>query len=116
MPENNAAGECGPTLFIFKGQSMPYREVIRNGTARLQTYADILPPNSVLAFREDRGGVDSTSFNNWAVLFVESVRDLTARGRNVLLIFDAYRSHLSLQLLYYFRDNGAVVYALLAHT
>lgn len=95
---------------------MPYREVLRSGEAHVQTYADLLPRNSVIAFREERGGVDSSNFLSWARLFVESVRDLTAGGRKVLLIFDAYRSHMSLDVLQLFNDNGVVVYALPAHT
>eukprot|EP00171_Calliarthron_tuberculosum_P002273 IDg2273t1 len=116
MPVISAAGQCGPTLFIFKGQRMPYREVLRHGVAHVQTYADLLPRGSVMAFREERGGVDTKNFLGWARLFVDSVRDLTANGRKVLLIFDAYRSHMSLQVIQLFHDNGVVVYALPAHT
>lgn len=116
LPVISAAGQLGPTLFIFKGQNMPYRKVLRGGEVLVETYADPLPRGSVLAFREERGGVDTKNFLEWARIFVSSVRDLTTNGRKVLLIYDAYRSHLSLQVLRLFRDNGVVVYALPAHS
>eukprot|EP00171_Calliarthron_tuberculosum_P006015 IDg6015t1 len=116
LPAISAAGSVAPPLFVFKGKKIPYREVLLGGKAVVQTYADLLPRHSLLACREDRGSVDSVNFFNWAKVFVESVRDLTAGGCKVLLIYDAYRSHMSLNVLNLFRQNGIVVYALQAHT
>jgi len=47
---------------------------------------------------------------------VFSVADLTGNDRRVLLIFDGYRSHLSLSVLELFERNNIIVYALPAHT
>lgn len=116
LPVISAAGQNGPTLFIFKGRRMPYRQILRRGVVHTETFAELLPRGSLIAFREERGGVDTKNFFEWARIFVHSVRDLTANGRKVLLIYDAYRSHLSLQVLQLFRDNGVIAYALPAHT
>lgn len=116
MPVVSAAGDCGPTLFVFKGTNVPYRNVLRNGVVVTETYSTFLPRGAVVAMREKRGGVDSTNFLSWAKEFVSHVRDLTAGGRKILLIYDAYRSHMTLAVLELFRDNNIEVLALPAHT
>eukprot|EP00171_Calliarthron_tuberculosum_P001354 IDg1354t1 len=116
MPIINAAGEAGPVLFVFKGKALPYRNVLRGGSIRSETLASYLPRGAMLACREECGGVDAANFLNWSKAFVESVRDLTANGRKVLLTYDGYRSHMSLAVLELFQSNGIVIYALPAHT
>eukprot|EP00171_Calliarthron_tuberculosum_P005712 IDg5712t1 len=116
LPVVSAAGDAGPPLFVFKGSRAPFRNVLVNGAVYQQTYASMLPRGSVVAMREKVGGVDTTNFYNWALLFIESVRDLTANGRKVLLTYDAYRAHMSLPVLELFDRKGIVVYALPAHT
>ncbi len=66
MPVVSAAGDAGPVLFVFKGKSLPYRRVARGGVIVTETFADYLPRGAVVASREDRGGVDSVNFFNWA--------------------------------------------------
>ena len=53
---------------------------------------------------------------NWGFAFVESVKDLAASKRKLLLIYDAYRSHITLNVLDLFHSNNVIVYALPAHT
>jgi len=112
----SAAGESGPPLFVFKGSRMPYRTVLKNGVAVDDTPACNLPPRSCVALRLENGGVDSENFRNWALRFVTFVSDLTEGGRKVLLTYDAYRAHLSLEVLELFSANNIIVYAVPAHT
>lgn len=81
MPVVSAAGDFGPTLFVSKGKALPYRNVVRGGHVVAESYADYLPRNAVISTRDERGGVDSDNFFQWAKLFVEHVKDLTAGGR-----------------------------------
>ena len=65
----------------------------------MQTYATYLPKGARIIMREEAGGVDSTNFLRWARRFVESVSDLTAHVRHILLTFDGFGAHLSLRFL-----------------
>ena len=56
------------------------------------------------------------NYLNCGFVFVESVKDLTANNRKLLLIYDAYRSHTTLNVLDLFHRNKIIVYALAAHT
>lgn len=58
----------------------------------------------------------SKKFRNWANKFVEFVADLTANNRKLLLIYDGYRAHLSLEVVEIFANNNIAMYALRAHT
>lgn len=116
MPVVSAAGDVGPPLFVFKGTSLPYRNVIENGNIVTQTYTTYLPRGACVAMRAEGGGIDIANFLSWAQLFVSSVKDLTSNGRKVLLTYDGYAAHMSLPVLQLFRTNNIVVYALPAHT
>ena len=116
MPVVSASGESGPPLFVFRGKRLPFREVLHNGKAEIQTYADYLPRGACLAMREEGGGADTRNFYEWAKKYVASVADLTANGRHVLLVFDGYSAHMSLRVLELFSENRVQVYALPAHT
>lgn len=64
MPVVSAAGETGPPLFISKGRQLfPCRNVVGSGTIVPETYPEYLPRGSVIACREEFGGVDSE--NSW---------------------------------------------------
>ena len=52
----------------------------------------------------------------WAKQFVEDVKDLTSGTRKFLLLYDAYRIHMSLQALTTFEQGGIMAFALPAHT
>ena len=116
MPCISAAGHFPPLLFVFKGKTLPYRRVLRNGREIHETAADILPRHSFVAVREQNGGVDRHNFLNWGMAFVDSVKDLTANNRKLILPYDAYRSHITLDVLELFNKNNIIVYALPAHT
>lgn len=51
LPVINAEGYATPPLFGLKVVCVPYRAVLRNGIAVLQTFADYLPTHSVFALR-----------------------------------------------------------------
>eukprot|EP00171_Calliarthron_tuberculosum_P022368 IDg22368t1 len=112
----SAAGDYGPTLFVFKGKTLPYRNVVRGGHVIAETYADYLPSNAVISTHAERGGVNADNYFQWARKFVEHISDLTAAGRKVLLVLDAYPAHMTMRVLEFFEKNNVVIYALPAHT
>ena len=95
---------------------MPYRKVLQSGSERIESLAPHLPHNSLVTVRQKVAWIDGESFFQCGKEFVHHVRDLTARGRKVLLTFDGYRSHMTLRVPQLFCDNGIVVYALPVHT
>jgi len=116
LPCISASGDMAPPMFVFKGKQLPFRNVVRAGEVVSETYHDHLPARAVVAMREELGGVDSSNFLAWARSFVEHVQYLVRGGRPILLIYDAYRSHMSLAVLELLLQNNIVVYALPAHT
>ena len=116
MPIINADGDCAPPLFVMKGKRVPYREVLQNGIVLPETPLSRLPRTSVLATREENGGVDKHNFLSWAYTFIDYTRDLRSGGRKILLVYDAYRSHISLEVLGVFKNHGIEIYAVPAHT
>eukprot|EP00171_Calliarthron_tuberculosum_P004807 IDg4807t1 len=94
MPVVSAEGDIGPTLFVFKGTTLPYRQVKRGDNVVTETYADFLSREALMATREDCASVNAQNFMDWAQSFVAHVKPLTAGGRKVLLTYDAYRSHM----------------------
>lgn len=77
----SAASDSGPPLFVFKGKTLPYRDVIVDGVIVTQTYAEFLLRGSCVAVRQEGDGVDSQNFLHGQKFFVSSVRDLTSNGR-----------------------------------
>jgi len=116
LPAVSASGEQSPALFVFKGVRVPYRSTRHDGVDVVQTYADFLPNESIISRRAEGGGVDGSNFFKWAVVFIEHAKPLTAGGRNVLLIFDGYRSHMTLRVIELFHMNNVIVCALPPHT
>ena len=100
----------------MKGKRVPYREVLQNGNFLPEAPLSRLPRSSVLATREENGGVDKHNFLSWAYTFVDYTRDLRTARRKILLVYDAYRSHISLEVLGVFKNHGIEIYALPAHT
>ena len=116
MPCISASGDIGPTLFLFKGIRLPYREVNVGPNRVVETPLHKLPRNSLLYFREDIAGVNTECFYKWALEFTKHVDHLTSGGRKILLTYDSYRSHMSLKVLEHFKTSNVLVYALPAHT
>ena len=116
MPVISAAGDAGPCLFVLKESQQPYRCITDYRTPKIDTLANHLPSSAVVAMRPEGGGVDQYNFLEWARHFVSHVKGLTTNGRKVLLIYDGYRSHMSLQVLQLFALSNIVVYTLPAHS
>ena len=116
MPIISATGSCAPPLFVFKGSRLPCRTVRVGNQTVDETPACKLPPGFTLALRTENGSVDTVNFLNWAYNFVDHVKHLRANNRKVLLIYDAYRAHISLEVLELFLSNNIIVYALPAHS
>lgn len=116
MPVISASGRLASSLFVFKGKRLPYRVVSLNGFKVFETYADHLPKGSMVSMREENGGVDGKKFYNWAHSFVNESKDLRQNRKKMLMIFDGYRSDMSLRVLELFNANGTIVYILPAHT
>eukprot|EP00171_Calliarthron_tuberculosum_P008804 IDg8804t1 len=106
LPVVSAAGNYSPTLFVFRGRVLPYSNVRRDRQIITETYADFLPRGSAVAVHDEVGGMDSSNIFNWAKLLADHVRDLTVNGRKSLLVYDGYRSHMSLRVLEYFKGNN----------
>ena len=81
-----------------------------------ETPLSTLPCGSLAAMCEEKGGIDTARFMDWCFFFVDHVEPLTQEGRKVLLIYDVYRSHLSLIILELFERNNIIFYVLPAHT
>lgn len=81
-----------------------------------ETLRECLPRNSYTFFREAGGGIDKHNFIAWAEEFVNEVKDLTDGSRKVLLLYDGYRSHMSLKALSIFEKAGIIACAIPAHT
>jgi hypothetical protein len=98
MPTICAEGTACNLLCIFKGSSLRYRTiVVPAGGTRLDTLADCLLRRAKVTTREEVSGVNFLNVTRCAADFVAEVCDLTKHGRNVLLIYDGYRSHLVLK-------------------
>ena len=116
MPVISASGECDLPLFFINGKRVPYRKILHSGAVYSETPLCQLPRHSVLATRSEGGGVDRTNFISWALRFLGYIKDLRSLGIKLLLIYDAYRSHISSEVLEVFLRNSIVVYAPPAHS
>ena len=116
MPVVFADGSCGRTLFVVQGRRVPYRVIEVNEVLSTQSLADCLPTGSYIRTREDLAGVDKFSFERWAADFGIECKSLTALGQKVLLLYDGYRSHMSLKALEILKANNIIAYALPSHT
>ena len=70
----------------------------------------------MVATRPDVASVDMFNFLAWARQIVLDLKDLTDGNLKVLLLYDGYRSHMSLVVLELFRNNNFIAYALPTHT
>lgn len=111
-----AGEEWSTTLFIFSGTREPYQQIVTHGHVQVENNSSCLTHGSFVCVREDIGGVNSDFFYQWALNFVNHVKGLTLNGREVLLTYDGYCSHMSVRALQLFDSNEVVVYALPAHT
>ena len=116
MPVISAARDAGPCRFVLKGSQKPYRCITADGTPKIDTLGNYLPSSAVVEMRPEGGGVDQYNFLEWARHFVSHMKGLTTNGRRVLLIYDGYRSHMSLQVLQLFALSNIVLYTLPAHS
>lgn len=116
LPVVFANGNIGRPLFVIQGTHVKFRVQLRNGNEVIETLADCLPRGSVIAAREDVASVDSHNVLQWAKLFVEDVKDLTADGRRVLQILDGYRGNMNYTILKLIESSGVIVYAVPVHT
>ena len=87
----------------------------------LQSIADFLPRGALVATRKDVASVDKINSVEWARRITEDMRDLTANGRKVLLLYNEYRSHMCIHALELFMLStclikNIVAFALPAHT
>ena len=82
----------------------------------VETCAEHLPAGSLVAMGEENGGVDGKKVYNWAHRFVNETREPRLNGKKMLIVFDGYRSHMSLRVLELFEADRTIVYALPAHT
>ena len=116
MPVIFANGEKGRPLFVFKGTKLSHRVVKTVRGLEKQSLTDCIPRYSIVITREDLAGVDKRNFVRWAEIFVKDVSDRTRHGRKILLLYNGYRSHMSLKVLRILREGNVIAYCLPAHT
>ena len=116
MPVVFADGGCGRTLFVVQGRTLPYRILDVNSVHATQSLADCFPKGTYITTREDVAGFDKFSFERWASDFGEECRSKTAHGQKVSLLYDGYRSQMSLKALELLKRNNINAYALPSHT
>ena len=116
MPVIFANGEKGRPLFVFKGTKLSHRVVRTVRGPEKQSLADCLPRYSIVTTQEELAGVDKGNFVRWAEIFVRDVSDLSKHGRKLLLLYDGYRSQMSLKVLRILREGNVIAYCLPAHT
>lgn len=116
LPTVVVNGDCGRPLFITKGGTIPWREVVKNNCVKIETVFDYLPRGSLATTLEKLAGVDVFSFQAWAVQFVQDVADKTSDVGKVLLNYDGYRSHLGYKAIETLKAGNILAYCLPAHT
>eukprot|EP00171_Calliarthron_tuberculosum_P002640 IDg2640t1 len=113
----SAAGEAFLPMWIFKGKRLPFRfRQMPDGSQKAESAAHLLPPGSLHGTRPEVGGVDTKIFVSWCKHFVQRVEYLTREGKKVLLVYDGYRAHMSLECLQILKDGSVEVYVIPAHT
>lgn len=55
----SASGECGPPLFVLKGNKIPYKVLIKEGKEISKTTLTFLPRRVILVIKDDLSGVDA---------------------------------------------------------
>ena len=88
----------------------------KQGKQVVETYADVLPANSLIGMRESGGGVDTGNFRLSASHFMSTVSRLTENDSNVLLVLDGHRSHMAVDTLELLDAHNIIVSVLPAHT
>ena len=116
MPCISAVRHCAPPLFVFKVNTLPYWRCLRNGRQAHERAADVLLCHLVVALREQNGNSNRHSSLNWGMAFAETVKDLSANNRKLVLTCHAHRSHTILDVRELFNINNIIVYGLPAHT
>ena len=95
-----AASETVLPLWIFKRACLPFYQVRKpDRSCEVRSAANLLPKDTFLSTRHEIGGRNRIIFVRWSAMFVARVQHLTSSERNILLICDEPRSHLSLQCL-----------------
>ena len=112
LPTIFACGNVGKPTFVVQGASLAYRVIKVGEKKQLESIADYLPPHAHVTTRKELAEVDSFIFKRWAESFVEYCRPLTANYREVLLVYDGYRSHMGLKVLENFREGNVIAYGL----
>lgn len=69
MPVVSANGSISPALFFFHGKAFPYRTAMHDCVMYTETYASLLPRNSLFSVREKGCGVYSDNDLCWRSTF-----------------------------------------------
>lgn len=99
MPCISASGNCAPPLFVFEGNRINCDRILMDSVPIDQPRTSTLPPNAVIATRQTIAEVDPCILLSWAHWFLTYIKRLRVGLRKVLLVYDGYRSHLSLSVL-----------------
>lgn len=101
---------------VFWASHIPFRHVVANGITKIDWYQEWLPRGALVKVRQNIVSVDSTNFSFSALRFVRLFKDWHGLNSKVLLVFDGYRSHMSLEVHELFKSNEIIAYALPSQT
>lgn len=116
MPVIFAKGTKGRSLFVIKGNAVRYCVIKMAITEVVKKIPDYLPSGSMIALRKEAAGVYTNIFFIWSETFFQDFKHLEVGGRNVLLLLDGYRRHMTYIFLARLDVGGIIIYELPPHT
>ena len=105
-----------PSVFVLKRMRIPYREIVVDNRYEIESAFDCLLDGSLLTVRNEAASVDQWNFADLVRHFVTAMRLKIMNGCKVLLTYDGYRCHITLQALDILSKGGIIAYCLPAHT
>ena len=115
MPVVSADGRHHRLLVVLPGVRSRWTKVIANNKEVHQTPSDFLPHGSFV-FQRTPAGVDTGIFLKWLPSFLNDTSHLRENGKRMLLIYDGYKSHVSLSVISMLMKENVLAYALPSHT
>lgn len=104
-------------MLVFKGARLRVCTVKKKGNeGHLECISELPPHHALLQAKKEIASVDFFNFLEWKNWFVNDTADLRKNGGRILLLYDAYHSHVSIPVLEKVCLNGIIGYALPSHT
>lgn len=118
MPIVSASGQMFYPVIVLQGKLARQRTM---ADPKLQLGYHNNPPADFLPYRayiadHENASMKMAIFEQCATLFVHKTHDLRQRHKNILLILDGFRGHISFKALQLIRNNNICFVALPAHS